>query len=117
MFTTPLFAQEALTLETAVAIALENNLNIKVAKSQAEVSVNNATKGNAGLLPSLNASGGVNYSEHNEDEIYSSGALNFSYTLFNIPSLASLSSWKSDNITIISPVDAVRMIRFLRKPC
>ncbi|MDQ2177911.1 TolC family protein [Marinifilum sp. D714] len=83
LLSAPLSAQEALTLETAVAMALENNLNIKVAKNQAEVSANNATKGNAGLLPSLNASGGVNYSEHNEDKIYSSGALNFSYTLFN----------------------------------
>ncbi|WP_282013961.1 TolC family protein [Marinifilum flexuosum] len=76
-------AQEALTLESAIQIALSNNYDIKVAKNGSEIAKNNATKGNAGLLPSLNASGGVNYSEHNEDEIYSSGALNFSYTLFN----------------------------------
>lgn len=76
-------AQEALTLETAVQIALNNNLNIKVAKNDAEVSANNATKGNAGLLPSLNASAGTNYSEHSSDEVSSSGALNFSYTLFD----------------------------------
>ena len=76
-------AQEALTLESSVAIALENNLNIKVAKNQAEIASNNATKGSAGLLPSLNASGGINYTEYNQDEFYSSGALNFSYTLFN----------------------------------
>ncbi|WP_282125098.1 TolC family protein [Marinifilum flexuosum] len=76
-------AQEALTLESAIQIALSNNYDIKVAKNGSEIAKNNATKGNAGLLPSLNASGGVNYSEHNENEIYSSGALNFSYTLFN----------------------------------
>ncbi|MCY1634134.1 TolC family protein [Marinifilum sp. D737] len=76
-------AQEALTLESAIQIALSNNYDIKVAKNGSEIAKNNATKGNAGLLPSLNASGGVNYSEHNEDEVYSSGALNFSYTLFN----------------------------------
>lgn len=76
-------AQEALTLESAIQIALSNNYDIKVTKNDSEIAKNNATKGNAGLLPSLNASGGVNYSEHNEDEIYSSGALNFSYTLFN----------------------------------
>jgi len=83
MFSTPLFAQEALTLESAIQIALSNNLNIKVAKNQAQISDNNATKGNAGLLPALSASGGVNYTEYSADEISSSGALNFSYTLFD----------------------------------
>nr|WP_320119614.1 TolC family protein [uncultured Marinifilum sp.] len=76
-------AQEALTLESSIEIALSNNLNIKVAKNDAEISTNNATKGNAGLLPTLSASGGVNYSEHSADEVYSSGALNFSYTIFD----------------------------------
>lgn len=76
-------AQEALTLESSIEIALSNNLNIKVAKNDAEISTNNATKGNAGLLPTLSASGGVNYSEHSTDEVYSSGALNFSYTIFD----------------------------------
>ncbi|MRT94251.1 TolC family protein [Ancylomarina sp. 16SWW S1-10-2] len=76
-------AQEALTLESAIQIALDKNLNIKVAKNQAEISDNNATKGNAGLLPSLSASGGVNYAEYATDEITSSAGLNFSYTLFD----------------------------------
>jgi hypothetical protein len=31
LFVTPLFSQEALTLDSVVAIALENNLKIKVA--------------------------------------------------------------------------------------
>lgn len=76
-------AQEALTLESAIQIALDNNLNIQVAKNQAEISNNNATKGNAGLLPLLSASGGVNYAEYATDEITSSAGLNFSYTLFD----------------------------------
>jgi len=83
MFTTATFAQEALTLDAAVAIALENNLNIKVAQSDAEVSANNATKGNAGLLPTISAGANTNYSEYASDEISSSANLNFSYTLFN----------------------------------
>lgn len=83
LISTSMFAQEALTLELSIQIALQNNLNIKVAKNDAEITANNATKGNAGLLPSLNASGGVNYSEHSQDEISSSGSLNFSYTLFD----------------------------------
>jgi len=76
-------AQELITLESSIAIALSNNLNIKVAKNEAEVFANEATKGNAGLLPSLDASGGVNYSENEDHEVYSSGALNFSYTIFD----------------------------------
>lgn len=79
----PIKAQEVISLESSIAIALSNNLNIKVAKNQAEVLANKATKGNAGLLPSLDASGGVNYSEFNDHEVYSSGALNFSYTIFD----------------------------------
>lgn len=76
-------AQEALTLEASIAIALENNLSIKVAKYQSEISANNATKGNAGLLPDLSASAGTNYSEYSSDKISSSTSLNFSYTLFD----------------------------------
>ena len=78
-----LFAQDALTLDSAVAIALENNLDIKVAKSDAEVAKNKATKGNAGLLPTVGLGANTNYSEYAVDEISSSANLNFSYTLFN----------------------------------
>lgn len=83
MFTAPLFAQETLTLDTAVAIALENNLNIKVARSDAEITSNNASRGNAGLLPSIGVGANTNYAEYASDELSSSGNINFSYTLFN----------------------------------
>jgi outer membrane protein len=76
-------AQDALSLQTAIEIALHNNLNIKIANSQTDISKNNASLGNAGLLPSLNMSTRTNYSEHSKDEVSSSGALNFNYTLFN----------------------------------
>tara|TARA_R110001583_G_scaffold16041_5_gene65151 strand:+ start:12211 stop:13455 length:1245 start_codon:yes stop_codon:yes gene_type:complete len=83
LFSTTLFAQDVLTLDSAVAIALENNLNIKVAKSNAEVSVNNATRGNADLLPTVGLGGSTNYSEYASNEVSSSGNINLSYTLFN----------------------------------
>jgi len=83
LFSGSLFAQETLTLDHAVAIALENNLNIKVARSDAEITSNKATKGNAGLLPTLGAGVNTNYSEHASDELNSSGSLNLTYTLFN----------------------------------
>ena len=83
LFSTTLFAQDVLTLDSAVAIALENNLNIKVARSDSEISSNNATRGNAGLLPSISVGANTNYAEYASDELSSSGNINFSYTLFN----------------------------------
>lgn len=83
LLSSSLFSQEALTLDHAVAIALENNLNIKVARSDAEITSNKASRGNAGLLPTLGAGINTNYSEHASDELSSSGSLNFSYTLFD----------------------------------
>jgi outer membrane protein TolC len=58
-----LFAQDtilpskALTLEDAISIALESNHNIKIANRTTEIASNNATLGNAGLLPTVSASG------------------------------------------------------------
>lgn len=72
LLSSSLFSQEALTLDNAVAIALKNNLNIKVARSDAEITSNKATRGNAGLLPTLGAGINTNYSEHASDELSSS---------------------------------------------
>jgi len=44
-------AQEKLTLEQAVSIALENNFDIKLSKNNSEISKNDVTLGNAGMLP------------------------------------------------------------------
>lgn len=53
-------AQDVLTLDEAMASALSNNLNIKIAQNQERIGENNATRGNAGALPDVVASG--NYS-------------------------------------------------------
>lgn len=44
-------AQEILRLEDAVRIALENNYDIKLSRNQSEISKNDVTYGNAGMLP------------------------------------------------------------------
>jgi outer membrane protein len=44
-------AQEKLSLEDAVKIALQNNYDIKLSKNYEEISKNNVTVGNAGMLP------------------------------------------------------------------
>jgi outer membrane protein TolC len=59
------FCQETLTLEDAVAIALKNNYSISIARNQSLIAENNSNIGNAGFLPSLDASG--SYSKTNSD--------------------------------------------------
>ena len=51
-------AQQTLTLENAVQIGLENNFGLQISRNQQEVAENNSTIGNAGLLPSVDLSGG-----------------------------------------------------------
>ena len=48
-------AQEVLTLENAVKIALENNYEIKIASNNSLISKTNVTSGNAGMLPRATA--------------------------------------------------------------
>jgi len=48
-------AQEKLSLQQAITIALENNYNIKISKTQKEISTNNVSYGNAGILPAITA--------------------------------------------------------------
>jgi outer membrane protein len=49
-------AQELLTLEDAVKIALENNYEIKIAKNDLRIDQTNSDIGNAGMLPTVTAS-------------------------------------------------------------
>lgn len=48
-------AQELLSLEDAVKIALENNYDIKIAENNSKIDATNNNLANAGMLPSLNA--------------------------------------------------------------
>nr|WP_294932212.1 TolC family protein [uncultured Flavobacterium sp.] len=49
-------AQEVLTIEEAIKIALENNFEIKIAKNNSKINETNVTIGNAGMLPTATAS-------------------------------------------------------------
>lgn len=49
-------AQQVLTIEEAMKIALENNFEIKIAKNNSKISETNVTIGNAGMLPTATAS-------------------------------------------------------------
>ena len=53
---TKINAQEVLTIEEAMKIALENNFEIKIAKNNTKINETNVTVGNAGMLPIATAS-------------------------------------------------------------
>ena len=69
-------AQELLTPENAVDIALKNNFEILVARNEADVAQINNTKGNAGMLPTINVNGSGDYSFNNVYQKLSSGSIN-----------------------------------------
>lgn len=48
-------AQEVLTIEDAMKIALENNFEIKIARNNSKIGETNVTVGNAGMLPTAAA--------------------------------------------------------------
>ena len=61
------FSQDVLEKPEAVAIALENNFDIRAAKNNLEIAENNSEITNSGYLPSFSGSGGANYSKNNSD--------------------------------------------------
>ncbi len=67
------FAQETLTVEQAVEIALKNNYDILLAKNEAEIADRNNTVGNAGMLPSITGNVGDNFTLNNLNQKFSNG--------------------------------------------
>src|SRR6478609_4432859 len=68
-------AQELLTLENAVKIALENNYEIKIADNNLKINETNVAIGNAGMLPSVNAVATDNNSTMNTTQTKSDGTV------------------------------------------
>lgn len=68
-----LFAQEMITPEKAVALALENNYGIKLANTDVEVAKNNANILNSGYLPTLTGNAGTTYNSNNTEAEFSDG--------------------------------------------
>jgi outer membrane protein len=59
---------EKLSLEESVALALKNNYAISIAHNDAEIARVNNTAGNAGMLPSVNATAGDNFALNRIDQ-------------------------------------------------
>jgi outer membrane protein TolC len=58
-------AQESMKLEEAIAIAIENNFDIKLAVNAEQLAKNSQTIYNSGFLPNVTANGNANYSNSN----------------------------------------------------
>ncbi len=67
------FAQEKLTLQEAISIALKNNYDIKLIKNESEIAKNNANWGNAGMLPVVTGDFSTGGSRQNTIQTQASG--------------------------------------------
>ncbi|MEM8893847.1 MAG: TolC family protein [Bacteroidota bacterium] len=97
-FASSILAQEVLTVEDAIRQGLLNNYDIKIARVSEEIGINDATIGNAGLLPTVDLQGQQNWASQNVNQQFFNGnenirdgarsqnlngSANFTWTLFN----------------------------------
>ncbi len=66
-------AQQLMTVEDAVNIALKSNFDILVARNNADIDKVNNTRGNAGMLPVVDLNGSANFQANNTNQEYSDG--------------------------------------------
>lgn len=91
-------AQELLTKQNAVSLALENNYDIKIAYNNVEIAKNNASVYNSGYLPKVIGNAGVDYDNSSSEFTLQNGvktennnaesngynaAVGLNYTLFD----------------------------------
>ncbi|MGJ8551001.1 TolC family protein [Winogradskyella wichelsiae] len=67
-------AQEVLTKEEAIALALENNYGVKIAKNAVTVAENNKSILNTEFLPTVTSSAGATYNLDNTEAEFSDGS-------------------------------------------
>ena len=72
-FSQSAYAQERLTLEQAVQIALENNYDIKLTKNDIEIAKTNVSRANAGMLPLVTGNFRTNNNTSNTKQTLASG--------------------------------------------
>ncbi len=68
-------AQQELTLEESIRIALENNYGVRIARSTAEITRNDVTLGNAGFLPVIGATASYNGGSSTTRQEYNTGSI------------------------------------------
>ena len=98
VFSTQTQAQNILSTQEAVSLALENNYGIKIANNTLEIAENNTNILNSGFLPSLSVNSGATYNLDNTEANFSNGnvtnlngaessrfnaSVNLNYTIFD----------------------------------
>ena len=73
LINTSVFAQEVLTLQEAISIALKNNYDIKLINNEAAIAKNNVNLGNAGILPIVAGTFNTGGSRQNTVQTQSTG--------------------------------------------
>lgn len=68
------YGQNTITLEQIIEIALEKNYSLRIVKNQEIVSANNFSRGNAGLLPSLDLRSSFAGNLNNSNQNFSNGS-------------------------------------------
>lgn len=64
---------QVLTLENALDHALSNNFSVRIARNESEIKTNDASIGNAGMLPQVDATGSYTTSINSTNQEYSNG--------------------------------------------
>jgi len=90
--------EKTLSKEEAIALALENNFGVVIAKNNLKIAENNKTILNSGYLPSLTGNAGGSFDQNNQEATFQDGtvraidgaettrynaSLNLNYTLFD----------------------------------
>lgn len=68
-----LFGQSVLTLKEAIRLGIENNLEVRIVKSEALLAKESNTYGAAGFLPTVNLTGGRSFQWNDISQRFSSG--------------------------------------------
>lgn len=77
------FAQEIYDLHRVLETGLERNYGIRIIRNEQEITKNNATLGNAGMLPAIDVSAGYSGSLMNTDQTLIDGSKNNRADIFN----------------------------------
>jgi outer membrane protein TolC len=73
LFSAPIFAQNILTPDEAIAETIENNFGIKIARKNIELATNNASRTAVGFGPTVNATAGTTLTLGGSNQKFSNG--------------------------------------------
>jgi outer membrane protein TolC len=69
----PVMANDTLSLQQAIGIAIENNYAIQISRNVQQIAVNNNTPGSAGMLPRISLEGSNTINIYNTHLVYTDG--------------------------------------------